>query len=101
MNLTDRDLTASPYLLRPLDSLHCHCGEIPFDLPERLTQPRSVRWVELLPIPFLEALEPLIHPVPPLGVQTSSRFCLPQCGMKPTVLDCRKSLDINTGPLIR
>ena len=34
-----------------------------------------------------------------LEVQTSSRFCLPQCGMKPTVLDWRKSSDIHARPL--
>jgi hypothetical protein len=27
------------------------------------------------------------------GAQTSSWFCLPPCGLKPTVLDCRKSSD--------
>jgi hypothetical protein len=33
--------------------------------------------------------------------QTSSRLCLPQCGLKPTVLDGRKSLDIHARPLTR
>jgi hypothetical protein len=36
-----------------------------------------------------------------LDVQTSSRFCLPQCGLKPTVLNGRKSLDIHARPLTR
>jgi hypothetical protein len=34
-------------------------------------------------------------------LQTSSRFCLPQCGLKPTVLDGRKSSDIHVRPVTR
>ena len=33
------------------------------------------------------------------AVQTSPRFCLPQCGLKPTVLDGRKSWNIRARPL--
>jgi hypothetical protein len=41
--------------------------------------------------------EPCLYHIP--TGQTSSRFCLPPCGLKPTVFDGRKSSDIHARPL--